>query len=182
MAESFALELPSGIKWVVEPLAGHQDDEYVQAARVIVKAAGMEAVTIVTLSGGPWDPARFMAGLAADWRGWDGKRIWKALEGEMEIEASHDGSRVLISVTVRRPDMTFAEDAWCARIAFTLEPGEQLAGVARDLEAALSLQEQRRRSSCYARMQGPARRMCTGLHIRQRPAHAACVNACQHDR
>jgi hypothetical protein len=55
----------------------------------------------------------------------------------MEIEASHDGARVLIAVTVKRPDMTFAEDAWSARIVFTLEPGEQLAGVARDLASAL---------------------------------------------
>jgi hypothetical protein len=38
---------------------------------------------------------------------------------------------VLIAVTVKRPDMTFAEDAWSARVVFTLEAGEQLAEVAR---------------------------------------------------
>jgi hypothetical protein len=37
-----------------------------------------------------------------------------------------------------RPDMTFAEDAWSARIVFTLEPGEQLMGVANDLAAVLA--------------------------------------------
>ncbi len=57
----------------------------------------------------------------------------------MEIEASHDGSRVLVAVTIRRPDMTFAEDAWSARIVFALEPGGQLLGVANDLAAVLAL-------------------------------------------
>jgi hypothetical protein len=76
--------------------------------------------------------------LVADWRGWAGKRRWRALEGEMEIEASHDGSHVLVAVTIMRPDMTFAEDAWSARIAFALEPGEQLTGVANDLAAVLA--------------------------------------------
>jgi hypothetical protein len=59
----------------------------------------------------------------------------------MEIGASHDGRRVLIAVIVVRPDMTFAEDAWSARIAFWLEPGEQLAGVAWGL-ASFSLCDQ----------------------------------------
>jgi hypothetical protein len=57
----------------------------------------------------------------------------------MEIEASHDGhGHVLVAVTIKRPDMTFAEDVWSARIVFTLEAGEQLAGVARDLASALA--------------------------------------------
>jgi hypothetical protein len=34
--------------------------------------------------------------------------------------------------------MTFAEDAWCARIVLALEPGEQLSGVARDLAFVLA--------------------------------------------
>ena len=57
----------------------------------------------------------------------------------MEIEASHDGrGHVLVAVTIKRPDMTFAEDAWSARIVFALEAGEQLAEVARDLASALA--------------------------------------------
>ena len=138
MAESFALELPGGVRWVIEPTADPCDDGYVRMALVSIQANGLVARTTVTLSDGPWDPAQFFAELAADWRGWAGKRDWRALEGEMEIEASHDGARVLIAVTVKRPDMTFAEDAWSARIVFTLEPGEQLAGVASDLASALA--------------------------------------------
>ena len=57
----------------------------------------------------------------------------------MEVEASHDGrGQVLVAVTVRRPEMTFAEDAWSARIVFALEAGEQLAGVAAELASVLT--------------------------------------------
>jgi hypothetical protein len=84
----------------------------VRTAHVGIQASGLEARTIATFSDGPWNPADFFAELAADWRGWAGKRHWRALEGEMEIEASHDGrGHVLIAVTIKRPDMTFAEDA-----------------------------------------------------------------------
>jgi hypothetical protein len=44
----------------------------------------------------------------------------------------------MIAVSVKRPDMTHAEDGWSARVVFSLEPGEQLAGVARDLASALA--------------------------------------------
>jgi hypothetical protein len=137
MAESFALELPGGLTGVIELPFGPLGDGYVRTARVSVSAGGLEARTTVTLSDGPWNPAVFFAELAADWRGWAGNRHWRSLEGEMETEASHDGAHVLIAVTVRRPGMTFAEDAWPARIVFALEPGEQLAGVARDLASVL---------------------------------------------
>jgi hypothetical protein len=144
MAESFTLELPGGVRWVIErPDDPYGDgdgdgDGYVRSARVSIRASGLEARTTATLSGGPWNPAAFFAELAADWQGWAGERRWRALEGEMEIEASHTGAHVLVAVTVERPDMTFAEDAWSARIVFALEAGEQLAGVARDLASVLA--------------------------------------------
>jgi hypothetical protein len=67
---------------------------------------------IATFSDGPWDLALFFAELAADWRGWEGERHWRALEGELEVQASQKDARVLIAVTVKHPDMTFANDAW----------------------------------------------------------------------
>lgn len=40
----------------------------------------------------------------------------------MEIEASHDGrAHVMIAVTINRPQLTFAKDAWSARVVFTME-------------------------------------------------------------
>jgi hypothetical protein len=125
----------SGLEWSIDPPHG---DAYVRTARVSIRAPGLEAHTIATFSDGPWDLALFFGQLAADWRGWEGERHWRALEGELEVQASHLGARVLIAVTVRRPDMTFANDAWEARIVLTLEPGEQLDRVARDLASALA--------------------------------------------
>jgi hypothetical protein len=57
----------------------------------------------------------------------------------MEIEGSHDGrARVLVSVTIKRPQLTLANDAWSAPAAFTLEAGEQLTAIARDLASVLA--------------------------------------------
>jgi len=135
MAEPFILELAGGLEWSIDPPRG---DAYVRTARVGIRAPGLEAHTIATFSDGPWDLALFFAELAADWRGWEGQRHWNALEGELEVRATHYGAHVLIAVTIRRPDMTFANDAWEARIVLTLEPGEQLDRVARDLALALA--------------------------------------------
>jgi hypothetical protein len=54
----------------------------------------------------------------------------------MEIEASHYGrANVRIAVSIKRPQVTSTNDAWSARVVFTLEAGEQLTSVARDLAA-----------------------------------------------
>lgn len=56
----------------------------------------------------------------------------------MTIEASHDGrANVMIAVTVKRPQSTYASDAWSARVVFMLEAGEQMATVAWDLATLL---------------------------------------------
>jgi hypothetical protein len=134
---TFYSVLAGGLEWNIDPPAEPHDD-YVRTARVRIRAAGLEARTIATFSDGPWDLALFFAQLAADWRGWEGERHWRALEGDLEVQASDQGARVLIAVTVRRPDMTFANDAWQARIVLTLEPGEQVESVALDLASALA--------------------------------------------
>lgn len=52
----------------------------------------------------------------------------------MAIDAWHDGrANVKVAVTVRRSTMTYADDAWSARVVFTVEAGEQLASVARNI-------------------------------------------------
>jgi hypothetical protein len=137
MAGAFSLQLAGGVEWRIDPPLDPTDDAYVQTARAI-RASGLEANTIATFSDGPWDLARFFAELVDSWRGWDGKRRWTALENEMEVEATHNGARVVIGLTIRRPYLTYADDAWTARIVFELEPGEQLANVARELASALS--------------------------------------------
>jgi hypothetical protein len=69
----------------------------------------------------------FLTWLAQDWRGQPGIRAWTAMENEMTLEAAHDGTgHVRITVTLRRAWRTHDPDAWPARIALTLEAGEQL--------------------------------------------------------
>jgi hypothetical protein len=148
MAEPFTLDLPDGrpygdgrVMWIIDPPVDPYGDGYVRTARVEIRADGLEAHSTVTLdpAPGPWNLEEFFTGLAADWRGWTGQRRWRALEGEMTIEARHDGrAHVLLAVTIKRPQLTHAEDAWSARVVFTMEAGEQLTAVARDLASVLA--------------------------------------------
>lgn len=133
------LEQSHGRKWVSDPPVRLDQYGYVRQARAEIRADGLTAQTTVTLdSGGDRDLAGFFGTLARDWKGWEGERRWAALEGEMAIEAWHDRrAHVVIAVTVRRPQLTHAKDAWSDRVVFTLEAGEQLTSVARDLASLL---------------------------------------------
>jgi Family of unknown function (DUF6228) len=131
VAERFVLELPDDLMWAIDPPVDPYGDSYVHMANVEIRAHGLTAETTATVEGtGERDLADFFADLACDWRGWTGERSWRALEGEMAIEAWHDGrANVMITVTIKPPWMTFAKDAWSVRAVFTLEAGEQLSGV-----------------------------------------------------
>jgi hypothetical protein len=138
--QPFTLDGPDGLTWTIDPPVEPYADGSIRRSRVEIRASGLVAQTTAALAGdGRLNLAEFFADLAASWRGWAGERRWRALYGELEIEASHDGRRyVLIAVTVRRPQVTLAKDAWSARIVFTLEAGEQLASVARRLASVLA--------------------------------------------
>lgn len=131
VAERFVLELPDDLMWAIDPPVDPYGDSYVHTANVEIRAHGLTAETTATVEGtGERDLADFFADLACDWRGWTGELSWRALEGEMAIEAWHDGrANVMITVTIKRPWMTFAKDAWSVRAVFTLEAGEQRSGV-----------------------------------------------------
>jgi hypothetical protein len=142
MAEPFSLHTADGYEWVMYPPVDPYGDGYVRIADVEIRADGMTAHTTATLSAtfDKVDLAEFVAGLASDWRGWEGRRQWEALEQEMAIEAWHDGrANVMLAVTVRRPERTYADDAWSARVVFTVEAGEQLSVLARDIASLLSV-------------------------------------------
>lgn len=74
--------------------------------------------------------AAFAAQIAADWRGWDGTRTWESVEGDLRIEARHDGHVDLRVVLRDGPTWT-----WTATALLRLEPGEQLSAIAADLHA-----------------------------------------------
>ena len=55
-------------------------------------------------------------------------------EREVEVEAWHDGrAHVMLAVTVRRPERAYADDAWSARVVFTVEAGEEFATLAKEI-------------------------------------------------
>jgi len=141
MAEPFRLLAANGCEWIIHPPVDPDGDGYVRRADVEVRADGMAARTTATLSVifEKIDLGVFFAGLASDWRGWKGERRWEALEREMAIDARHDGrANVMIAVTVRRAERTYAGDVWPARVVFTVEAGEQLATLASDIGSLLA--------------------------------------------
>jgi hypothetical protein len=123
-------------RWTVyRPIDPHGEG-YVHNMLVELSDEGLTASGLATFEGrAPENLQDFLIGLAKDWRGWPGIRPWTSMKGEMTLEASHDGQgHVTIAVTLRRAERTYDPDAWSARIALTLEAGEELRRLADDAE------------------------------------------------
>ena len=73
------------------------------------------------------DLAAYFDDLVVDWRGWTGARVWRSLEGDLEISAKHQ-RHVLLRVFLRGD--RYRSD-WGATATLELDPGEQLSEVAR---------------------------------------------------
>jgi hypothetical protein len=73
--------------------------------------------------------AAFFTGLAHDWRGWEGERVYESLEHDLRFAAEHDG-HVRLKVRLWQSS---DPDGWSVETRLTLEPGEELARVAEDL-------------------------------------------------
>jgi hypothetical protein len=106
------------------------------SARLEVGAALVASTGVETLEGdGLPEWAR---GLAEDWRGWCGERIWRSLEDDMIIKASHDGrGHVALRVTLRGPK-GYLPDAWHASATVRLDAGEEMTGLAAAVRAFFS--------------------------------------------
>jgi hypothetical protein len=81
----------------------------------------------------------FLSGLASSWRGWEGERIWKSLESDVELKATHDGRGTVALVVTLLNDILDAgsQRGWRAQALLTLDAGTALDQLAR--EAALHL-------------------------------------------
>ncbi len=77
------------------------------------------------------DLVAYFDGLERDWRGWAGIRRWQSLDGELAIEARHDG-HVQFEIRLERAMW------WTASGELTVEPGEQLSQVAAGLRRAFA--------------------------------------------
>jgi Family of unknown function (DUF6228) len=73
--------------------------------------------------------------LADDWRGWEGERTWRSLEGDFDLAATHDGLGH-VALEVRLRSGPYAAD-WLATGTLSLDAG-QLDAVARDAAAFTS--------------------------------------------
>ena len=143
MEEPLIVEGDGRQQWILHAPIDPYGDGYVARLHVELRDEGLQAQTTATIDGYPagsaGDLAAFMQQLANDWRGWPGRRFWHALEREMTIEATHDArGYVTLEVTVRRHRDSYANDAWSATIVLTLEAGEQMTALARDVRALLT--------------------------------------------
>jgi hypothetical protein len=76
--------------------------------------------------------ARFLRGLADDWKGWAGERSFSTLEGELTIDATHNGwGTVELKIAIGQKDPTNQEGIWSAVVVLYVDAGSlsQLAGV-----------------------------------------------------
>jgi hypothetical protein len=76
----------------------------------------------------------FFGRLAADWRGWQGERVYESLEHELRLAAIHDG-HVRLAVQLRQTNLPHG---WSAAAVIQLDPGEEMTRVADDVAALLS--------------------------------------------
>lgn len=73
----------------------------------------------------------FLTGLERDWRGWDGRRDWSSLEGQLSIGAEHTGGRVQFWFELRNM-------GWVVGAQMQLGAGEDLSNAVRAAEASLT--------------------------------------------
>jgi hypothetical protein len=107
-------------------------DEAVPMFDVKVNASGLRASAgVVTF---PQDDlALFFAGLADDWRGWEGRRTWRSVEGDLTLNATHQG-RVLFEIGLSQP---YTPVGWTVAVAVEVNAGEELARLATEAAALL---------------------------------------------
>ncbi|QSR29690.1 hypothetical protein CFI00_04055 [Nocardioides sp. S5] len=75
--------------------------------------------------------ARYFADLATNWRGWNGSRDYESVEGDLRIQADHDGH---VNLHVLLWEST-VPGGWKVEAEIRLDAGEALTAAAKDLAA-----------------------------------------------
>lgn len=116
-------------------LSPDESDPIVQTVTAELSSSGLRAIRTVVHSyrTGFADLADFFAQMELDWRGWNGARSWRSLEGDLNIEARYEFRHVQLRVTLRAYGPGWGNDGWTASANLTIDPGEQLSQIAADL-------------------------------------------------
>jgi len=110
--ETFTIRAGDGAELVLGP-----PDPDAFAAHL--HAPGLDAEVAVFHYGGDF-LGRYFAELAANWRGWEGDREWRSLEGALEFHASiSKAGAVLLQVVLRNSAFS-----WRLTYDFGIENGE----------------------------------------------------------
>jgi hypothetical protein len=75
--------------------------------------------------------ARYFSDLAANWRGWRGSRDYESIEGDLRIQATHDG-HVKLRVTLWESTVP---EGWRVEAEVRLDAGEALTAAASEVAA-----------------------------------------------
>jgi hypothetical protein len=111
--ETFTIRADDGAELVLGP-----PDPDAFMARL--RAPGLNAEVAVFHFGGDF-LGKYFADLATNWRGWDGDRDWRSLEGALEFHASiSKAGAVLIQVVLRNS----ADFTWRVTYDFGIENGD----------------------------------------------------------
>ena len=107
-------------------------DEFVDF-RVELQGLGLKAATGVrTIEGDGL--ASWAKTLADSYAGWDGEQSWESLERDARIHARHDGrGHVTLRFVIRGP-LAYDEAAWEASFSVNLDAGEDMRGLAQEIE------------------------------------------------
>jgi uncharacterized protein (DUF433 family) len=97
--------------------------------RCRVEMAGIIAVANVHHLG--FSPASFFTDLEDNWRGWEGERSWVAMEHQLLLNATIDPTGHIHLLVTLRDDP--GPGGWTLRVPITVESGEQLSAIAREL-------------------------------------------------
>lgn len=109
------------------------EDPYLGRLRVRVSGDfGRIEQRVLFLSG---DGLReFLGDLYEDFRGWDGNRTWRSLEGELTVTAHHDGH---VHLRWELSDRMSVESPWTFACTTTHGPGEDIRQLADALSSLL---------------------------------------------
>jgi hypothetical protein len=103
--------------------------------RVTIRGNGLTASARVYAFEPTGGLEQFLKEIAANWRGWEGEKIWTSLEGELRLGCTSDSlGHIAIEVTLHEA----GAGGWSARDVFHVDAG-QLEQIALDVKRFFTL-------------------------------------------